>query len=1666
MIVFASLLPLFLTTFAMAGNPPAAGDPPAETVSLRFPVQLTRNDGQWDTSIRFAILQQASDVMLYQDGIAIRFPDTRPRMFPSLERGHSADNKMSLRFVDPSPSMHVETEGETETVSHFYPRDVPKGGIEDVPNFTSVIYRNVWDGIDICYGSDGENLVQQIILRPGADASNVRFMTSEEVIPEFRINNVNDGQHSQIRNSAFIIQGNIASLPYIPGVLRDSVVLRTEFNTFFGNNDVQDAISCRVLPDGGIILLGQGSPPHISGSRFLTPGDSVKRWEYPYFIAGFNCDAKSLQFCTYFGELKMAGMSDVHFGARLQPDGATGFFLLCPTEIHVPALGARLDYPVKGVLYDTLDHPDWYTYLAHVTPQGQLTAGMYFAGVGFVDVSRTPDRGVLLAGNFLYDTPAVPGNFEYYTQAPAIEFPGMIMKLNERCDSVLRCVNLELLEDTIFIVSVREDIDGTIIIAGQTMDTPMVRNAWQSHRAGPSDVYLAKISNTMDSVLWATFLGGTGDEAYNFGYFEKGYTPFYWSPIPNYYWNTSTTDVMALDGDGGVWIAAWTNSRTILEMPGSNVHAVSGLSDILVAHFGTRGIPTMIRTIGGSTLPNMGMIAEYPFGIEVLPCGRALLSGFTGTADFPRINALELDSVKMANRRFGFNILAVYDISGDAQFSTYWSQYPAGSFRYDRTGHIVSAPDRGWMHFFHGLGMALPQTYNAFQPLFNGPSDNAVLTRQYLPLCGEDAISCSFTVPDTIRCDTTRHHLSLDRFPLDVTITNPDPARAVFELQCELRLPPGIVLEPDTTPLLKDVVPMLAPGAVADVHWMLRVVPGAILDSLLPITVTTHYRWADLLDNCLSSHGGCRAEIVYLRKDSRKIELECDLDAPDSIAVDAGGEGYATDRFPVTLRLRNVGLDPVLPGVAALRVGASGVYLDPVGDSLRVIGELLRGEQLMTAWQLRLERRGPDREVLITAEVRDEIGALPAYCETVVRIPGIPALRCAVNAPARIVGTAGAGFPGFPVELRLENRIDTLVRRAEARIDLSRAAHLRLSPGEQAQRLLGPVAMGEMRSTAWPVEVFPVPVDSVKEIITVWYWYQEDTTRRSCEVEIMLVPIVGETLCSVTGPSVLSVADSLPQPSPVVFSYMLKNSGNRSLTVDRYVLDINPGKGLQSLDPLTVAGGTLAPGVEVLHEWRCRPLALAQRVRETITVVALTAGDSVISECVHTLDIPSIEALRCGITVPDSVRFLRDSARYDPTPVSVRLDLRNVLDTEETAIEVEIDLAIAPRLLLAAGETRRKTLARIDSHSSATFIWLLAPQRGASDENQTIRIRYGSATPGPWKECNTTIIIEAWPEITEVRCATGGHDSLHADQAYEDIVPKPFQVSYTATNSGTVTLTNCTAAIILPVGFACAGSDSIQSYGSLAPGETAKRWWTLTTTDQLTTFGPKDIQWQWSSTEQGNVTGCTHTVQVVPNASGGIVFTPLHLYFEAELGGALPAAQNIELWTGGGLSMPWTAQSDTWYIDLDPVTGDHSATIAVRPNTTMLNKGMHESGITLAGSAQNLPKSIDVLYTITSLTGTGSTPTPSSLSLGPIYPHPIPLQGEARILITAPAGSTARITLHDLLGRERALLHDGLITDSETLILRPVVLGLGPGSYLLRLLSPSGMLSRMVTVVR
>ncbi|PLX31373.1 MAG: hypothetical protein C0600_05850 [Ignavibacteria bacterium] len=212
----------------------------------------------------------------------------------------------------------------------------------------------------------------------------------------------------------------------------------------------------------------------------------------------------------------------------------------------------------------------------------------------------------------------------------------------------------------------------------------------------------------------------------------------------------------------------------------------------------------------------------------------------------------------------------------------------------------------------------------------------------------------------------------------------------------------------------------------------------------------------------------------------------------------------------------------------------------------------------------------------------------------------------------------------------------------------------------------------------------------------------------------------------------------------------------------------------------------------------------------------------------------------------------------------------------------------------------------------------------------------------------------------------------------------------------------------------------------------------------------------WASNEQGSAQGCEHTIAIIPDNPSGIELTPLYLRFEAERGGTLPADQKVQLWTGGGLAMPWTAVPDAWWLDARPASGSQATQIAVRPNSTQLAEGMHATELVFAATPP--ARKVEVQYIITKSTSAGEPPMALSLVLD-AWPQPAAVRGMLQVRITDTGSSAIRLSLYDPLGRERLSVY----AESGSVLQLPLD-GLSPGLYWLRAHGKTGMVTRAVVL--
>jgi hypothetical protein len=156
--------------------------------------------------------------------------------------------------------------------------------------------------------------------------------------------------------------------------------------------------------------------------------------------------------------------------------------------------------------------------------------------------------------------------------------------------------------------------------------------------------------------------------------------------------------------------------------------------------------------------------------------------------------------------------------------------------------------------------------------------------------------------------------------------------------------------------------------------------------------------------------------------------------------------------------------------------------------------------------------------------------------------------------------------------------------------------------------------------------------------------------------------------------------------------------------------------------------------------------------------------------------------------------------------------------------------------------------------------------------------------------------------------------------------------------------------------------------------------------------------------------------------------------------------------------MPWTAQSAEWWLDAQPQSGNNTATITVQPYSTLLDEGAHNTE--LAFAAMPVSRDVAVTYVIRKSTAAGDPARPQSLRLD-VWPQPVPAGGILRVRIDGPAGSSYRLSLHDLLGRER-MARD--VAAAHMVELELGELSLTAGVYLLRVQSEEGSASKVVVV--
>lgn len=209
-VVVATIISSILILPARMGvaTSPAASGPPSSELALKemnaLSLSFTKNEGQWDDRVLFRTSSGGATVWFCRDGIYYQFVHRMPREvadrddpmgmlhrrlpgLPGAKAHLSSETRASLKedsietvvvkamFVDANSSVEVTGEGFMDYKCNYFLGNDPLKWRTNVPNYSGVVYRDLYPGIDAHFEGQKGLLNTRYEAKPGAELSRVQF---------------------------------------------------------------------------------------------------------------------------------------------------------------------------------------------------------------------------------------------------------------------------------------------------------------------------------------------------------------------------------------------------------------------------------------------------------------------------------------------------------------------------------------------------------------------------------------------------------------------------------------------------------------------------------------------------------------------------------------------------------------------------------------------------------------------------------------------------------------------------------------------------------------------------------------------------------------------------------------------------------------------------------------------------------------------------------------------------------------------------------------------------------------------------------------------------------------------------------------------------------------------------------------------------------------------------------------------------------------------------------------------------------------------------------------------------------------------------------------------------------------------------------------------------
>lgn len=460
---------------------------------------LVENQGQWKEPFLYKCEVPGGAVFLEQQQLTFHLVDRSgiygphgthdPLAASNIEKHHA----FRFRFIGAQQPDSVSSSDFAVDYHNYFLGKANRWRSKIHPAQT-VRYTDLYDGIDLVIRSKNNRLKYEFHVNPGADPRDVRIaIEGSDGLKLDRQGNLEIATSiaSVVESAPFVYQGTAddpeeikshfviagQTVSYAIESYDSSQVLIIDpeliFSTFSGSTS--DNWGYTATPDpGGHVYAGSattstGYPTTIGAFDVSFNGPSLSNVPADVTITKFDSSGTSLIYSTYLG----GSTSEVPHSLIADDNG--NLFILGTTDSE--------DFPVTNNGFDR-------TFNGGPAVNGVSYSIPYINGVDMFVTKLNPTGTALVSSTFLGGSGTDGLNFN---QVTAYNYAD-----EARGDMVL-------------------DDDGNVVIGSSTTSTnfPGTSGTYQSSKGANQDGIIIKMNSSLSSVLWATYLGGNGQDAVN-----------------------------------------------------------------------------------------------------------------------------------------------------------------------------------------------------------------------------------------------------------------------------------------------------------------------------------------------------------------------------------------------------------------------------------------------------------------------------------------------------------------------------------------------------------------------------------------------------------------------------------------------------------------------------------------------------------------------------------------------------------------------------------------------------------------------------------------------------------------------------------------------------------------------------------------------------------------------------------------------------------------------------------------------------------------------------------------------------------------------------------------------------------------------------------------------